>query len=370
MLITISSLWGIVLGAALNILQFPIKALKNGVGLWFLVIIHAILLLGQFALHLWFYRMPDGIPKRILHNIDTLYFTFIIFTCTFYIITLAVRLVICAITRAPILTAIEGKWWILIPVVLVSICISLFGTLRIQNAVRTDFPVKSELTHQGKSIRIALVADLHLGGGAGEHLLTDMVDIINDAGADLVLIAGDLTDSTTSYEDMQNFCGKLQEISPQLGVVFTPGNHEKDAHYDIEPMLLESGVQILHNTALTLENGVIVAGQLYKDEEDIDAVLEVSGIERGEQPVIVMRHLPSGIAEELDGRCDLVVSGHTHGYRYPMIDIFHKYYYDPLYGFRRFDKGTAAVTTSGLSCWGYQFKLQSPNEVAIIDFEY
>ena len=52
---------------------------------------------------------------------------------------------------------------------------------------------------------ICLISDIHVGSGTWEYTYDDMVEMIDQSDADVLLIAGDVFDETTGEKDIQNF---------------------------------------------------------------------------------------------------------------------------------------------------------------------
>jgi 3',5'-cyclic-AMP phosphodiesterase len=75
-------------------------------------------------------------------------------------------------------------------------------------------------------VLIAQISDLHVGGARyREELLRTAIAEINDAGADLVVVAGDLTDE--GYPDQYPVAAEeLSALAATAEIVRVPGNHD------------------------------------------------------------------------------------------------------------------------------------------------
>ena len=73
---------------------------------------------------------------------------------------------------------------------------------------------------------IAQISDLHVGGSRyREELLRAAIAEINDAGADLVVVAGDLTDD--GFPDQYPVVAEeLSALAASADIVRVPGNHD------------------------------------------------------------------------------------------------------------------------------------------------
>ena len=73
-----------------------------------------------------------------------------------------------------------------------------------------------------EGLTIAQLSDVHLGANVGRTKLSLIVEMTNSLQADIVVITGDLIDS--SYEALQYAIQPLAELHSKLGVYFVTGN--------------------------------------------------------------------------------------------------------------------------------------------------
>ena len=77
------------------------------------------------------------------------------------------------------------------------------------------------------SLKIALVADLHLGYSVGTAQMRQMVDKINAQNPDLVVIAGDIFDNEyEALDDPQELASTLADLESTYGTYACYGNHD------------------------------------------------------------------------------------------------------------------------------------------------
>ena len=70
-----------------------------------------------------------------------------------------------------------------------------------------------------ESLRVVLIADLHLGYSVGAKRIEDMVEKVNAQNADIVLIAGDIFDNTVDgIDDPESVKASLRSIKSRLGL--------------------------------------------------------------------------------------------------------------------------------------------------------
>lgn len=105
-------------------------------------------------------------------------------------------------------------------------------------------------------MRIAAIGDLHFKASGNEEIVSIFDDI--EQHADLLILAGDLTDSGLP-EEMVELLGCMKKIPlPIVGVV---GNHdhEHDRADELKAMLIEGGIQLLDGSTFEVD-GVGFAG--------------------------------------------------------------------------------------------------------------
>ena len=178
-------------------------------------------------------------------------------------------------------------------------------------------PVLPRLAKEFDGYQIVQIGDIHLEDWTKPRRLNQIVNLVNDQRADLIVITGDFL----SYSVDPGVPGRLTEALGKLkardGVLAVMGNH--DYLTDVETVrrcIREAGIPELRNEIHTIERG--------------DAALHVAGIDdvmegRGRLD-LVLEKLPEGgaailLAHEPDfadvssatGRFDLQLSGHSHG---------------------------------------------------------
>lgn len=179
--------------------------------------------------------------------------------------------------------------------------------------------------------RIAHVSDLHNAemGKDNEKLL----EMLRDAGPDMIAITGDLIDSrSTNVEIALNFIREAVKIAP---CYYVTGNHEARVNeYDeLKSGMEAAGVIVLEDarTEISLEGKTITligvndpsyqTDYLFGDSETVmDTKLEELHTE-DDVFTILLSHRPELFDIYADHGMDLILSGHAHGgqFRLPFI---------------------------------------------------
>ncbi len=191
----------------------------------------------------------------------------------------------------------------------------------------------------GGPLRIALVADLHMGEPyMSLARLRRVVARTNALGADIILILGDLEAGhrfVTRKVSMEDTAAELARLGAPLGVWAILGNH--DWWHDraaqargggpnrIAGLLRAAGVPVLQNDAVKLGGGtdagpfwlaglddqlaIGVGDMVFRGLDDLPGTLEKL---TDDAPAILLAHEPD-IFPKVPDRIALTFSGHTHG---------------------------------------------------------
>jgi len=90
---------------------------------------------------------------------------------------------------------------------------------------RVNIPVSKDTKLEG--LTIAQISDVHLGPNVGLTKLSLVVEMTNHLRADIIVITGDLIDS--SYDNLQHAVKPLAKLKSKLGVYYVTGAH----HYNV-----------------------------------------------------------------------------------------------------------------------------------------
>ena len=164
-------------------------------------------------------------------------------------------------------------------------------------------------------ISIALLSDIHLGNRAMDTVrLRAIIDQVNAARPDLVLIAGDFTvghDAVGAAERAARLESPLSRLNAPLGVIAVLGNHDHWTTPDaIRTALAHAGITVLANEA-TRRGPVAILGvdDAFSGHDDLATTI-ASWKRIGGIPV-VLTHTPD-LVRQLRGDFPLVLAGHTH----------------------------------------------------------
>ena len=240
---------------------------------------------------------------------------------------------------------------------------------------RKSYTILTEKDLGQQKLRIALIADCHVGSTFdGEGFARHLAEI-QKLKPDVLVIVGDYVDDSTTKEDMLRAGQALGGFEAKYGVYFVYGNHDKGYYNsrgftadELAENLRENGVTILEDETVMLSSGVCLIGR--KDRSDRNRK-SMAQLMEGIDPslyTIVLNHQPNDYKAEAEAGPNLVLSGHTHGGQMIPIGLIGRLSGadDRSYGMEK-RNNTTFLVTSGISCWALDFKTGTKSEYVIID---
>lgn len=258
-------------------------------------------------------------------------------------------------------------------------------TFRIKN-----YEIHSKKIKKDSRVRLALLADLHgLVFGTNHQTL---YDAILDAGADAVLVAGDLVvgRDTRTYSTAASLVLRLNE---KLPVFYGLGNHEyrsmrkpelKEIYLNYERLLTGTGVCFLHNESIGTElhgNMLILHGlelpiEYYHKPNSPRLALEemqsMIGKPAREGFHILIAHNPKYGKTYFQWGADLTVSGHYHGGVVRLSENYGlscpQFLILPPYCCGKFEKeNKTMIVSAGIGEHTIPLRIHNPRELILID---
>lgn len=187
-----------------------------------------------------------------------------------------------------------------------------------------EIPV-ADLSPAFARFRIVQLSDLHCSRQVTEDYLSEAVDLAGSQQADVVVLTGDFIHKGYKYVD--RVAEVLGRLSAPFGVYAVLGNHDysvrnalgfrrhRHLHHAVVQGLTERGIRVLRNQSVRLERGsaaLYLTGldDLWSRDCDVDRAFADL---HPDVPRVVLAHNPQTV-DRLEGRrCDLMLSGHTHG---------------------------------------------------------
>lgn len=326
---------------------------------------------GIFLLDFSFFltRLVGGesvLPHRILYVVSTTWMPVVLYLfLTIGAMSLA-RVVIRQMTgRDPYRTPLTVRVGVVVTAGIVAA-----GYFIATHTVKRSYNVYTEKLTEGKSIRIALVSDLHTGYAVTRSDIDRMVEDVNGAAPDMVIVAGDLIDGDLLPVQKEQTLAPLSRLNAPLGVFAVMGNHE----YMDDGAAAERLIRSLEGVTLLRDETADVGSLHIIGRDDISRTRAYSAprSEIGEMAgadslfTIVVDHQPGAFPEADAIGADLVLSGHTHAGQIWPMNIATSLVYDIDYGYGCYG-GMSAIVTSGFGTWGPRMRIGTRSEIVIIN---
>lgn len=254
------------------------------------------------------------------------------------------------------------------------------GYINYQNKKRTYFTLavnKNNMTAGGdyvptsKKLRIVNLSDLHLGYTIQEDELAEWVELINKENPDIVLIAGDIIDSSVKAVDREPIIAEFKKIKSTYGVYACPGNHEYistrgEGLNRAKSFLDKAGINLLRDEVVEIDDAFYIVGRDDKTNLRRKKLKELTDSLDKQKTIIVLDHQPYELELAEEANIDLQLSGHTHKGQIWPISLITEAMYEKDYGLLKKGNSTFYVS-SGMGIWGGKFRIGSSSEYVVID---
>jgi predicted MPP superfamily phosphohydrolase len=169
---------------------------------------------------------------------------------------------------------------------------------------------------------IAQVSDMHVGRFTNGEVLEKTVRAVNDLGADLVLLTGDLINDALA--DLDTGLELARRMEARFGVAIIEGNHDLiEDPRAFERRVRASGIPFLLNESMIVDvRGFPVQllgtrwPRVYGEGRDAAIAADVENVLEHRDPSafpILLAHHPHAFDAAADAKLPLTLSGHTHG---------------------------------------------------------
>lgn len=270
--------------------------------------------------------------------------------------------------------------------------LSLAGIVSADHISVTNYELSVDKEVPGlDELKIILAADLHLGYSIGIRHMEQMVDLINQEDADIVVIAGDIFDNEyEALEDPELLAEVLGGIQSRYGVYACYGNHdikekvlagftfagsgEKASDPRMDAFLEKAGIRLLREEGVLIDDAFYLYGRpdygrpgrgirVRKTPEQLTEGMDLS------RPVIIIDHQPRELQELADAGVDLDLCGHTHdGQTFPG-NLTARLFWENICGYLQ--KGNMHnVVTSGVGVFGPDMRLGTRSEICVITVRF
>ena len=246
--------------------------------------------------------------------------------------------------------------------------LGLRGALNPPKVITVTHPVNGKKV---AGLRIVQISDVHVSHTIRRPQVERIVTMVNALNPDIVVLTGDLVDGSVSM--LKNDVAPLADIEAPMGCYFVTGNHEY--YSGVIPWIEEVkrlGFDVLINSHRALSfrgTELVLAGvtdfhaeRLFPDHSTSPAK---AFADAPTDPYrILLAHQPLSFPGAQAQRCDLTLSGHTHGGQYiPFTWAIHlaQPWIAGLY-----EEGDHRLYVNrGTAFWGPPLRIGSPSEITL-----
>ncbi len=227
------------------------------------------------------------------------------------------------------------------------------------------------LPRELEGMRVVHLSDLHLSRLLGRRWLQDVVDRTNALHPHVVVISGDLIDGYVAARGTE--LDPIKDLRATHGVFVSLGNHEYYFDHNAWSEKFASlGLRVLVNEHVAVgrdSSRLVIAavadeaagsfgGELPSTAKALEGVA-------ASEPVILLRHRPSGVLDSQRFGVDLQLSGHTHGGMILGVDRVVAAANGGLVSGMYQRGGTRIYVNNGTGVWnGFPLRLGRPAEIA------
>lgn len=275
------------------------------------------------------------------------------------------------------------------------ILLSVWGMVNARHIRITEYEVEinkslggAEADSQDSALRIALVADLHLGYNISNDSMRNMVERINLENPDLVVIAGDIFDNEyEALEDPDELAVILSGLKSKYGTFACYGNHDiqepvlagftfssdkkKESDIRMDELLEKAGIRLMRDEGVLVADSFYVYGRpdsqrpgrgisVRKTPAEITADMDQK------KPIIVIDHQPRELDELAEAGVDLDLCGHTHDGQLFPGNLLVSFLWENSCGYLK--KGNMHnIVTSGVGVFGPFMRVGTKSEICMIN---
>ncbi|TGE34523.1 metallophosphoesterase [Desulfosporosinus sp. Sb-LF] len=245
-----------------------------------------------------------------------------------------------------------------------------YGTYNAQNPVITRYELSVDKSAPSlNQLRVAMISDIHYGKIVDVQRLNKMVNSINELNPDVIVIDGDICDSTVNQQEFQQLLEAFKQLHSKYGVFAVPGNHDRWARDDNQVRLMkEAGVNVLRDQYIKVENSFYMIGRDNPSRRgggNTEGRKELGDLTKGVDsslPLILLDHQPLELETAQQNQIDLQLAGHTHEGQIFPGNLITKLVYEIDWGYLK--KGNYnLIVSSGYGTWGPPLRIGTHSEI-------
>lgn len=271
-------------------------------------------------------------------------------------------------------------------------CICTYGLYNARNIEINTYDIDvAKSCGSTTDLKIALIADLHMGYSIGTREISNMVTKVNALNPDIILIAGDIFDNSfDALDNPEAICRQLRSMKSKYGTYAVYGNHdieekllvgftfgensEKVNSKQMDDFLEDCNITLLRDETLLINDEFYIVGRRdyqkpsSKDGTRLSPEKLTENLDKS-KPIIFVDHEPSELQETADAGADIDLSGHTHdGQLFPANIIVGLSWENPCGMIKKDDM--YSIVTSGVGVFGPYMRVGTESEICEINVHF
>ncbi|MCI6499671.1 MAG: metallophosphoesterase [Lachnospiraceae bacterium] len=277
-------------------------------------------------------------------------------------------------------------------VILCTLAFTVYGAFHAEKITTSEYNLKvNKKCGNMKELNLVLISDLHLGYSIGCKEMRNMVDMVNDMDADIIVIAGDIFDN--EYEALGNpdeLIKILSGLKSKMGTYAVYGNHDveevlvggfpissfRNALRDkrMDEFLEKCNINVLEDESVIIDNSFYLVGRLDGERTGYGtmkrkSVKELTENLDKEKPLFFINHEPNHLDDYEKCGTDIVLSGHTHAGQFFPLTIVQPFAWENYWGVIKKGDMYSAVT-SGIGVYGPDIRVFTDSEIMKLKIEF
>lgn len=244
----------------------------------------------------------------------------------------------------------------------------LCGYLKYRTKERIELPITVDKTGtKTNNLKIVAISDMHLGYSIGKNELRQWIELINKEEPDIVLIAGDIIDSSLRPVNESEMYLDFKDIKTKYGIYAIPGNHEYISGIAESMKFIDkAGIHLLRDSSVLVDSTFYIVGRDDKTNPNRKSLENLTAALDKSKPIILLDHQPFSLEESENNGVDLQFSGHTHRGQVWPISLITDLMYEDSFGYLK--KGNTNIyVSSGIGIWGGKFRIGTQSEYVVIN---
>ena len=334
------------------------------------------------------------LPSRILKYIANIWFGSVLYIILTIAIVDLIRVILKRLVKVDPQKLASRKLFVSVGAlcIVTIITVSLYGAINARIIRTTNYEATiHKKVESMDSMKVVLIADLHLGYNKGYTHMKNMVREINKQDADLVVLAGDIFDNSyEAVEKPKETEALLRGIKSKYGVYACWGNHDieepilagftfdqkgkKEASDKMYEFLANSNITLLQDKGTLINDSFYLYGRADKHRPGRGITTrktpaQITASMDHSKPILIIDHEPGELEELEAAGVDLDLAGHTHdGQMFPG-NLTIKLMWENPYGLIK--KGNMTeITTSGVGVFGPNMRVATKAEIVSVDVSF